>query len=634
MKMIKNRISFVIMLALLSVLSFTIAFSTPISKADASETVVAVTVEDADFAMVKGAAVRVHGQTADDNGLRFVASLSDSDYEGIMLNVENGVYSDIEFGVFIMPYDYIAEYGDLTEENLFGSQEKEAVYDWATWTDGGWSYTGNKTRIINIYAYEMKESVSGGYYIDGSITKLHDENIARDFVSAAYIKYTEDGVVKYEMADYVEDNQRSNVRSMAYVAQKAIAYTGEDACDDDQKDWLNENYIAKAVVDNTKTDFGYVDKSATADYTFTLEEGVTALRVTTSDVEYSEVPFTCEEGVLSIAKSVVDAGISAGYLANGENTVYIHTVDESGEYPVYKVQEECLVVADKVVMNSDVPNLKNVLEDNRTKYVVLGEDLNIGELTSSIYVNTSTDLEGTLDGRGHGMLNIKLNGIGSVIASNKGTVKNLYADVVSVENYSHESGKTSSQAGYKRYSFVRALYGCIDNVYIRYSFCEDVYTAEMYSGTIAGNVPSSGYLTNGEHRLSIRNSIAEMNWNNLSSPISTTNIGGVLGSNVAGDYAKAGDGSPWLKNCYAITNGVTLNYSGESKYNGGNVLRRGTNSYCKPANSAVYSDWDEFGASVSTLSAEDGWSKFWTFEEDNGQKIFKLGGNEICRYYL
>ena len=104
MKMIKNRISFVIMLALLSVLSFTIAFSTPISKADASETVVAVTVEDADFAMDKGAAVRVHGQTADDNGLRFVASLSDSDYEGIMLNVENGVYSDIEFGVFIMPY--------------------------------------------------------------------------------------------------------------------------------------------------------------------------------------------------------------------------------------------------------------------------------------------------------------------------------------------------------------------------------------------------------------------------------------------------------------------------------------------------------------------------------------------------
>ena len=65
--------------------------------------------------MAKGAAVRIDDSCT---GMRFTAAMGKAAYEKIADNVVSG-------GMFIMPEDYVAKYGDLTEENLFGGNTAE-----------------------------------------------------------------------------------------------------------------------------------------------------------------------------------------------------------------------------------------------------------------------------------------------------------------------------------------------------------------------------------------------------------------------------------------------------------------------------------------------------------------------------
>lgn len=621
MKTLVRKNFAVIILALIAVFSFLMFSETGKVYADELE-IVPVVIEEANFAMVDGASVRVQDiEDEKTNGLRFASTLSKTDYKGIMVNTN---YSDIEFGVFIMPYDYIAEYGDLTKENLFGSQTKEAVYDWALWTENGWNYSGNKVRIINIYSNQMKESaVDGNYYLNASITGLFEENIARDFVSVGYIKYTEGGVVKYEMADYVGNNQRNSVRSMAYVAQKAIAYNGVDACDKDQKDYLAENYIAKSVVDNTAKDFGYVDKSATSEnYTFNLPENVTALRVTMNDAEYSEVPFTCENGVLSIAKSVVEAGIAEGYLESGENVVYIHTIDESREYPVYKVQEECLVVADVVLAQEDAANLKTIIESNIDKYIILGEDITVGTITASICTDTNGYFKGTIDGRGHAFKNIVLsNNITSFLMRVAGTVKNLSAEVKGTTKTRSMSGFIG-RIGDNTEDVSSANAGYVENVYVKYD--NRIYQEGYYNlGVVVGVI----------YKGTVSNCVGELVGEIEGSPNKTDyyqRFGSVVGSSLAKNS---------IKNCYGISR-IAPAYNGKANtvlYNCELTVRAPIDSYLYVGSTR----WDRFfegytdGSAVNNqgtvpaviMNSDDGWSKFWMLDTEN--KVLKMGDNVV-----
>ena len=325
-----------------------INISTPAIAQDAIDP---VAVENVNIQMEDGASVRV----ADDGvyGLKFTATISAKDYLGLLANTD---YSFVEFGMFIMPYDYVATYGDLTEANLFGDS---AVYDWATWENDEWVYNGEKTQIIKIYAYDLKETENGAYEIAGSVANIKEENIARNFVARAYVQA--DDTVK--LANYYNGEQGNNVNSIAYVAQKAVqAFEGNESFSA-LSTWLTENYINKSVVDTTKTDFGYIDRSSTASaYNFKLANGVKATRITTDN--YVEVPFTCENGVISIDKAVVDGGLTAGALATGENFLYIHTVDNNGEKPVYSVNKVCVVIEDSALATQY--GNKNLFDDANT----------------------------------------------------------------------------------------------------------------------------------------------------------------------------------------------------------------------------------------------------------------------------
>ena len=77
-----------------------------------------------------GASIRI-GEADGVNGLKFKAKMSKDDYALIQANVgEDKTYSEVEYGVLIMP-DYYANYYELDEATVFGVGG-EKVYDWVS----------------------------------------------------------------------------------------------------------------------------------------------------------------------------------------------------------------------------------------------------------------------------------------------------------------------------------------------------------------------------------------------------------------------------------------------------------------------------------------------------------------------
>ncbi len=206
-----------------------------------AETVTPIAVEDLQtFAMKSGASVRIN--TADgENGLRYSMTMSETEYEALLAN-EN--YTSVHFGVAIAPAAYHVE-KPLNEENMFTNP----VYDWA---DEEGNYTGTKTRIVNKASVAMSEDpYEDGMMImsasvlnirDGAITESNPNgvnNIAKKFIGVGYIRYqTTDGTIDYLFAE-----ENDNVRSIAQVAERAVADTSATALSEDDKKTVAEDYL-------------------------------------------------------------------------------------------------------------------------------------------------------------------------------------------------------------------------------------------------------------------------------------------------------------------------------------------------------------------------------------------------------
>ena len=194
--------------------------------------------------MLAGASVRIvsveNEASGEKNGLRFTTYMNADEYETLMAN---DAYSNVKFGVLIAPDT--AAY-TLTEESVFGAGA-DKKYDWATWneTEQKWEYTASSyTRIMNFETsvlYNPNENeAEDNMYFRASIIDLDVSNIATEFQGIGYISYTKDGTTVYDFAE-------KEVRSMAYVAQKAIADTSADALPAEQKAWLQANYVDKVA---------------------------------------------------------------------------------------------------------------------------------------------------------------------------------------------------------------------------------------------------------------------------------------------------------------------------------------------------------------------------------------------------
>lgn len=153
---------------------------------------------------MSAAAMRANSaEDPSEQGLRFTAYIDKANYEAI---VSEG--SAVEAGTFIMPYDYIAKYGDITESSCF----VDHVYTWEAKAE-----TSGKT-ILHCPAMPYETTVNGGeavYRINASVVDMKDKNLDREYVAKSYIKITVNGAEKYYFAKREEDSAKDSVANLA-----------------------------------------------------------------------------------------------------------------------------------------------------------------------------------------------------------------------------------------------------------------------------------------------------------------------------------------------------------------------------------------------------------------------------------
>ena len=196
--------------------------------------------ETGSLKMATGASIKNVGSSEEKNGLRYALTLSQGHYKGLMQSAKNGVYDNIAFGVLLLPKAYNDTFA--AREYAFGENVK---YDWAVKDENGeWQYddtaADGKARIFNLDGDAMRyneELQKMAFY--GTITNVKLDNLGREMVGVGYIAYTQGEKVSYVFTP--AEDEKNNVRTMAYVAQKAIEAGAENS------EWLKATYIAPVI---------------------------------------------------------------------------------------------------------------------------------------------------------------------------------------------------------------------------------------------------------------------------------------------------------------------------------------------------------------------------------------------------
>ena len=351
------------------------------------------TLKEVSLTMKKGASVR-YASSAENSGIRFSVNLSAEDYLGLEAN-EGAVYQSVGYGMAIMPYTYLEQYGQLTEENLFGDGAK---YDWATYnsTTGKWDYTGDnstKKRIIMLSYGEMtvdSENTSN-YVFSGSMSGILPNHLTRDFVGRGYIKAVKaDGSVEYLMADYTEDNVHNNVRSIVEVAEKAVA--DPELNDQTKIDKLTENYLDATNVryvkfydgatlletHQTKKNYAFADtvkfEGVDAEFDHWVDEdGNTVVPNAAYEIVGTTklyAVYSDSDEKIAAAQSAIDAflamNISQGTLVSAQNQYQTVTA----ALDALRASDYSVIIAENgASINAKVEEINTVLEDSNDLYL-------------------------------------------------------------------------------------------------------------------------------------------------------------------------------------------------------------------------------------------------------------------------
>ncbi|MGN0174064.1 MAG: hypothetical protein ACI39F_06455, partial [Acutalibacteraceae bacterium] len=171
-----------------------------------------------DCSMVSGASIRL----GDINGIRFYTTVDTAKIAAL----RSAGYT-VELGTLIAPADNIQD--TELSFNLEAGKYVDVKFNSATYYTEG-EFTG----------------------IVGSLAKIKDENIAKDFVGRGYVKVTDTkGNETITYADYAKGNNEvssvaNNTRSLAYVANayKADGNSGYGSLDQEIKD-LIDNWASK-----------------------------------------------------------------------------------------------------------------------------------------------------------------------------------------------------------------------------------------------------------------------------------------------------------------------------------------------------------------------------------------------------
>ncbi len=268
----KNRSLLILIVAL--IMSVVCAFGMQVSdKAFANETT--KTIDEVTFTMETGASIY---NKANRLGIKFAASMSESDYGALTNNVGEGKeYKSIKFGVVIAPasYEDVANggHGAFNEETLFGANGKEVIYDWAIWDEASssWVYNGqngengSKIRVVNIESTTLSIRSSKAY-VEGSITTIRPENLLNEFKGVAYIiGEKNDGTTVYSFA-----NENDNDRTAVYVAQQRQQAIKEEISELDEVE--DADYITELNAESNILGTDYItDEVKATDATYTVE---------------------------------------------------------------------------------------------------------------------------------------------------------------------------------------------------------------------------------------------------------------------------------------------------------------------------------------------------------------------------
>ena len=329
-----------------------------------------------EFAMQDGAAIR---KSTDKQGIRFNALLSKQAYAAL----EN---AGAEFGMLIVPKDYVTAGYELTVENVFG---ESAVYVPNVKASELAETDPTKKAIIQIKNPTTTES-SDIVKIYGSIVGVLENNIDRGFIGRAYVCL--DGV--YYLADYADDLVDNNTRSMAYVAQCAIEDGDEDSAT------LQTNYIDK-VQDKY---YDYTINEVTIDF----DGSITKTVLETGNAKFGEVIEYESSLRLGFENSSVESFVA---MQNAEfNVLYTAT-------PV------------NVVVDADASATELYAANELAGYIeeVTGKAVYVGVQTSTInniYISTDPSLQLAMDSfklstDANG--NIRINGV-----DDRGTLYGVY----------------------------------------------------------------------------------------------------------------------------------------------------------------------------------------------------------------
>lgn len=188
-----------------------------------------------------GASVR-YADTAAEMGFSYRLKMPKADYEAVK---DNGAV----YGIFLAPQDYYAEHP------FNSAAEIKQYYD-----------TENETPAAGkakLYDYQgIMGEINGdteNVYFRGSLLGVLDgsngtNNLTRDFRAVGYVKYQTETASEYTYHFVQAENEADNIRSMAYVAEKAIAenaFAMETASDAEK---------AALTAKNTKLKEYYIDK--------------------------------------------------------------------------------------------------------------------------------------------------------------------------------------------------------------------------------------------------------------------------------------------------------------------------------------------------------------------------------------
>lgn len=183
--------------------------------------------ETFDISMEYGAYIR-YGKTDAGSGLRFAMQVGAEDYAALN---ERGA----TFGMIIMPYDYITNNADALDH----------LFDGTIFHISAGDAPDGLQKVINLEFGALK--AEGDKYVGyGTLSAIKTENLDKRFIGIGYVKYSVDGVEKYVITNFAENNIENSVRSVYQVAQSIVADVNVD--DQELKNWLTENYITPVTI--------------------------------------------------------------------------------------------------------------------------------------------------------------------------------------------------------------------------------------------------------------------------------------------------------------------------------------------------------------------------------------------------